>query len=186
MFASLCIDQREVEEGNKSDWNKLVSGFYDSVDERSNEVILIWPDTIPIQYRKDDDYIYQAPPSFKIFEECWLFSIIKSDNNSNRVSLVEKYKFFHYYLSPSGQKLYLDNGAVPIHKFILASLDTWLEYPFVPPLCQIYLQENVEHALVKNWQGISGIARKFQKLITALRKMPRKKEAIQEVISHWK
>jgi hypothetical protein len=182
-LAELCID-RSKQKDHKSDWNQTMNEFYDPLDEQSNGLMLIWPDIIPMQFREDDNYIYQVPPSFKIFEECWLLSAIKT-SDENRISFESQLTFMNYYLSKGGQELYLKSGGLPVHKSLLTSLDSWRKYPFIPALCQIYLNVNQKEDMVENWQGISAVASKLYMLVLDMKKQTTTKESIKGAIESW-
>lgn len=147
---------------DENDWDELIRDFY--LDKISS-LIFLWPDSIPLSERKKADYVYQVPPSFHVFEECWLLSLGSKTNND--ISTEEKLKFLNKYLTPESQMEYVKEGGLPVHKDILSSLNVWQEYPFIPPLWSIYYGESTKNIINKRecFDGIYNAGKKISEII---------------------
>jgi hypothetical protein len=135
------------------DWDRLLEEFYAHVQKG---LIFIWPDAIPIGRsvgddlnadRHDNSIIYQVPPSFHLFEECWQLSIVDKSQQKKEVNAL--LSFMNFYLTAEAQLMYTHNGGLPVHKQVLASLDVWNKYPFIPPIWKVYSDPFSDRTLTK-------------------------------------
>ncbi len=149
--ADLTSNEKPAESGY--DWDHLLEEFY--VNEK-NGLIFIWPDAIPTRKypdadepneRSDNSVIYQVPPSFHLFEECWQISIVNKKRAATETSKL--LKFLNYYLTAEAQEIYTHNGGLPIHQYVLSSLDLWNIYPFLPQIWSVYGDTYSDRILTK-------------------------------------
>jgi hypothetical protein len=124
------------------DWDELIKRFF---FKGSQSLIFVWPDAIPIRKgnhdphadtRHSEEIIYQVPPSFHLFEECWDLSIVRKQRTQERTNAL--LSFLNYFLLPQSQEQYTHDGGLPVHKQVLSSLDIWSDYPFIPPIWSVY------------------------------------------------
>lgn len=147
-------------EMHMNDWDRLLSKFYS--DDNENTLVLIWPDAIPRDYRKGEKQkqIYQIPPSFHIFEECWLVSVIQKDEAHEYIE--GKVRILNNYLTPHVQREILRDGGLPTHKSVLGDLDMWVDYAFIPPIWLAYtngklLESTIERKSIKNIEEVGKV-----------------------------
>ncbi|MBD2704813.1 hypothetical protein IC229_29550 [Spirosoma sp. BT702] len=134
---NLTENTKNKNKSNIYDWDALISNFFLS---QENSLIFIWPDSIPINERAKDEYIYEVPPSFHYFEECWLLSAI--NNHDSKENIDTKFYFLNKYLTPGYQIDYINNGGLPVHNSLLSSLDLWRKYPFIPCIWSVYYNKS--------------------------------------------
>jgi len=146
----------------RNDWDVRLDKFYNG----NYGLIYIWPDTIPNSRRTANDFIYQIPPSFQLFEECWMLSAV----NTNHLNNTDKIEFLNSFLSKKTQQNHLDYGGLTTHKSVLASLDNWSKYPFVSLMWMVYVSDKTGYRVANRstFKGYFELGLKMGKIINKL------------------
>ena len=134
---------------NERDWDILLDEFF---HKKFNSMIFLWADTIPMEYRRDTDFIYQLPPSFHYFEECWMLSAIKKDHKQ----LTENLSFLLHLMQKETQQKLLDYGGLPVHKGVCSDIDNWSEFPFLPHIWKSYENNKEESEIILKRKSFEG------------------------------
>lgn len=161
------------------DWDILLDEFF---HKKYNSMIFLWADTIPLEYRKDEDFIYQLPPSFHYFEECWMLSAINIESEE----MSEIIDFLVHFVRKETQQKLLEYGGLPVHKGVCSNIENWSEYPFLPHIWKSYEKStgNIENETVlkrKSFKGYYYYGKQISNLLVQVLKQSDNKDLCEVV-----
>lgn len=177
------VERTSQKRSQTYDWDELNKDFF---IEKKNGLIFAWPDALPKrEVEEGEGFIYQAPPSFHHFEECYQLSIVDRPGLSQK-DIDIRLVFLNYYLTLPAQQSYTRMGGLPVHKAVLSDLDIWYEYPFIPPIWKVYSDPSADSSKLNKRESFPGCQRAGLALAKALWEVKNEEINLMEKIDQYK